>query len=145
MLMSVVFPAPFGPMTACTSPMWHSRETSFTAASPPKWRASSWARSTIAPRAKTSVIIARLFALPSGAQPDQPVREQQHHQDDEAAHEQLPVLAQIERAKLRQGLESQLEQYHCLRAQDRPHQRTHPTQDHHHHHRAGQLPAEHEI
>ena len=36
--MSVVLPAPLGPMTACTSPARHSSETDFTAARPPNWR-----------------------------------------------------------------------------------------------------------
>jgi len=35
-LISVLLPAPFGPITACTSPMWHLSETASTAASPSK-------------------------------------------------------------------------------------------------------------
>src|SRR5437763_14642556 len=86
MLMSVVLPAPLGPITACPSPGRSSRETSLTAARPSKlfespvtWRIGS--------------VIGDLGrAAQAKREPADPARQQQDREDDEGSHRQQPML-----------------------------------------------------
>src|ERR1700675_3744333 len=79
-LMSVVLPAPFGPITACRRPTWHSSDTPFTAARPPNRRRSP------AVRKATSATTLPIKNLRKAA------RHEQHREHDETAEQQLPVL-----------------------------------------------------
>src|ERR1039458_5188315 len=92
-LASVVLPAPLGPITAWIWSVKKSSDTSFTAASPPKCLDRRSVRSTAS-------VIARLrrFSQQPGREPaeaEQAMRQQQHGEHDEPAHEQLPVLADV--------------------------------------------------
>src|SRR4051812_20992963 len=135
-LMSVDLPAPFGPITAWTFPMWHSTETSLTAVRPPKRRV----RPCVA-RIARSVMGA--LAPQGGREPRESARQEQRGEHDEQAHEQLPVLAQVDLADARQSLQSELEQHPDRRAERRAEQRAHAAEDHHHHHRRRLVPAHH--
>src|SRR4051812_36224536 len=66
--MSVVLPAPFGPISACTSPAATSSVAPSTATTPPK----------------------RLLTLASESTGDS-LRREQHHGEQDQAHRQLPV------------------------------------------------------
>src|SRR5487761_2468293 len=85
-LMSVVLPAPLGPITACTSPASSASDTSATAARPPNWR--------LKPRTtrRGSAMVA-LERMPALHKPGDAFRQQQHGGDDEEAHRQEPMLA----------------------------------------------------
>src|SRR5882757_829810 len=87
-LTRVVFPAPFGPMTAWISPIAKSSDTSLTAARPPKRFESATVRSAI------SAMIALPLWHHARHQPLQPARERQHDRDDDQALDQLPVFGQ---------------------------------------------------
>src|SRR5438876_4997072 len=89
MLMSVVLPAPLGPITACTSPGRSSRDTSLTAARPSKlfespvtWRIGS--------------VIGNLGSASSEAkhEPADAARQQQHSENHENPHWQQPMLVE---------------------------------------------------
>src|SRR5688572_30707346 len=82
--MSVVLPAPFGPISACTSPARTSRLTASTATTPPK----------------------RLLTFLSESTADSPGREQ-HDREQDDANRQLPVqrVAAEQRAAGEQLLE----------------------------------------
>src|SRR5512133_1006622 len=99
-LVSVVLPAPLGPITAWIWSVKNSSDTSFTAASPPKCLVRRSVRSTA-----SAITRLRAFSQQPRRQPpeaEQPVRQQQHCAHDEAPHEQLPVLADIDPAHDRQ-------------------------------------------
>src|SRR2546423_2194647 len=89
MLMSVVLPAPLGPMTACTSPGRSSRETSLTAASPPKLLESPVTR-------RIGSVIGDLVRLASEAkrEPADAARQQEHREHHENSHRQQPMLVE---------------------------------------------------
>src|SRR5258706_14276422 len=131
-LMSVVLPAPFGPMMAWTWPISQASDTSLTAASPPKWRDN--------PRVCR---IASVIDRTPSQQAGDAVRQIQRHQHDGGAHRQLPVLAQIDVAHYVQRLQSEFQQQYRPRTDDGSCQRTHAAEDHHHQHRPGKMPAEH--
>src|SRR5260370_206942 len=76
-LISVLFPAPLGPITACRTPRWTSSETLSTAASPPK--------TFLSPLALKPPSIIRHLRKKTG----QPTREQQHHQQNQDSHSEL--------------------------------------------------------
>src|SRR6266852_1967744 len=89
-LISVLFPAPLGPITACRTPRWTSSETLSTAVSPPKTFLSPLAL-------KPPSIIRHLRKADppkSIEKTGQPTREQQHHQQNQDSHSELPVLCQ---------------------------------------------------
>src|SRR5690242_15187875 len=83
----VDLPAPLGPMTAWMRPCHRSIDTSFTAASPPKSLVRLRAES------RTSVKLHLLAAPDAFHHTEQSAWSEDHHQDDEQAHPQLPVLA----------------------------------------------------
>src|SRR5471032_1650805 len=92
-LVSVVLPAPLGPITALIWSVKNSSETSLTAASPPKCLHRRSVRSTASAIARL-----RRLSQQSGREPpeaEQAMRKQQHGEHDEPAHEQLPVLADV--------------------------------------------------
>src|SRR3990170_7861108 len=80
-LMSVVLPAPLGPMMACVSPSRRSRSTPSVAASAPKDLRS--------PRASR---IASAILAASGQEPGEPAPEIQHREHQQRAEDDLPVL-----------------------------------------------------
>src|SRR3954454_1054521 len=99
-LVSVDLPAPLGPITAWMRPRQRSTETSFTAARPPKRLVSRAAESRT-----SSPIRALLAAREPLHQAQQPAWREGDQAHDEEADPQLPVLAGIEAADLRQVLE----------------------------------------
>src|SRR5690242_1049384 len=128
--MSVVLPAPLGPMTACTSPMASSSETSLTAASPPKCLDKPSTRSIGSGTARLEMTA----ELHEGKRKTpQAARQEQDRGDDEKPHGQEPVL----------GLagEKILQQHEDEGAEHRPVQCAHAAQDHHHEHAARLAPA----
>src|SRR5579859_3126490 len=84
-LTSVLLPAPFGPMTACTCPILQASDTSLSAASPPKWRDNARA-------CRIDSVIRRGPSQQAG----DALGQEQRHQHDDDAHRQLPVLAGVE-------------------------------------------------
>src|SRR5438105_4138184 len=123
---SVVLPAPFGPMIACVSPSSTSRSTRSVARRPPKL--------LLSPRTATSgSAIAR---DPPLHEPEQAPLGEEDHDDQEGPQDDLPVL--------RQGGEHVFEAEEHDRAEDGPDQRAHPAEDHHEHDLAGAGPV-HEV
>src|SRR5213078_296658 len=123
---SVVLPAPLGPMSACVSPSSTSRSTRSVARRPPKL--------LLSPRIATSgSAIARDL---SRQEPEQAAFGEEHHPDQEGPQDDLPVL----------GHRGQhvLETEEHDRADHRPDQRAHPAEDHHEHDLAGPGPV-HEV
>src|SRR5881628_3238869 len=119
---SVVLPAPFGPMIACVSPSSTSRSTRSVARRPPKL--------LLRPRTAISgSAIAR-------DQPEQAPLGEEDHDDEEGPQDDLPVL--------RQGGEHVFEAEEHDRTEDGPEQRAHPAQDDHEHDLAGPGPV-HEV
>src|ERR1700687_1937810 len=112
-LISVLFPAPLGPITACRRPRLTSSETLSTAVRQPKTFFSPLA---LNPR---SVIQYLRKANPTKSiqKTGQATREQQHHHHDQGSHSELPMLCQsAEQGLTRQEL---LEQNVGERAKDR--------------------------
>src|SRR4029077_9709698 len=89
MLMSVVLPAPLGPITACTSPRRSSSETSLTAARPPNCLESPLTR-----RIGSVIGDLRRAAAQPKREPTDAARQQQHREDDEDSHRQQPMLVE---------------------------------------------------
>src|SRR5713226_1375286 len=99
-LISVVLPAPFGPMMACVSPSRTSRSTLSLASSAPK----------LLVRPRTS---SRLLFIPAGEQSRETAPEKEHRHHQQRTQDQLPVFGparervfdqqQRERAQLRSG------------------------------------------
>src|SRR5581483_10508609 len=93
-LMSVVLPAPLGPITAWISPSSSSSESWSTAARPPKRFESASTRSS-------GSAIAR---PPRRRQePAQALGQRQDRDDDEEPHRQQPVLGEVAQELLHQG------------------------------------------
>src|SRR5215217_6534136 len=97
----VVLPAPLGPITPWTCPGATSRSTALTASSPPKRLVSPLARriggsngslpGNVGLRGRTT-----LHPAPARA-PDQPLWANDHqHDEQEAVHQQVPVLQEVE-------------------------------------------------
>src|SRR5579883_1073703 len=130
-LMSVVLPAPLGPMTAWSSPSLRSSMTSLTAASPPKCFESPVTRSTASDTARFQppTPLAELAERPADA-----AGQDENGEDDEEPHRQEPVLAQLGQIILQQDEREGTE--------DRAIERAHAAQDHHHQHEPGLAPAE---
>src|SRR5437899_112470 len=123
---SVVLPAPLGPMTACVSPSGTSRSTRSVARRPPKLLLSP--RITISGSAIAQDL--------SRQEPEQAALGEEHHEDQEQPQDDLPVLGQ--------GGEHVLEPEEHDRADHGPEQRSHPAEDHHEHDLAGPGPV-HEL
>src|SRR5919197_6739649 len=117
MLNRVVFPAPFGPMSARRSPGCMLNDTSRTAFSPPKWIETCSATSgSMCPHRRLRLNghldhLGRLLrrqrdqapGSASSAGPfedlaDDPARREHHHQDVDDAQNQRPALADVKRA-----------------------------------------------
>src|SRR5688500_7624444 len=115
--MSVVLPAPLGPISACTSPRATSRLTPSTATTPPK----------------------RLLTFFSESTGDSPGREQYYGEQDDA-HWQLPV----ERvgAEQRAAGEQLLQREQHYRADRAAPEAADAAQDHHDHQRARLHPVQ---
>src|SRR5438105_8698739 len=90
-LSRVDFPAPLGPITACTRPSSKARETPSTAASDPKRRARPTA-------ARSGSGIAR---APRLQQPRHAPRQEQNHRDDHRGDQRVPMFGDA----LAKGLE----------------------------------------
>src|SRR5882757_6262898 len=82
-LISVVLPAPLGPMIACSSPFATSSETLSVAVMPPNRRTSFSTRSR-----------GSAMAQPS-EQPDNAAAPEQHDQEQQRAHDQRPVFGDL--------------------------------------------------
>src|SRR5213593_356049 len=113
--MSVVLPAPLGPMIAWVSPRTTSRSTRSLASRPPK--------RLLRPRIASSVsAIARGGAEQKA---EQAALGEEHDQDEERPEDDLPVCGQ--------GGQHVLEQQQHDRADHGPEQGSHAAQDHHEH------------
>src|SRR6201990_1959124 len=119
-LISVVLPAPLGPMMACNSPLGTSSERLSVATMPPK------RRTRFSTRSKGSAT-----AHPPEQAHDAAAREQ-HDQEQQWAQNQSRVLGE-----LRQQLFQQQEDDG---PDDGAEQRAHAAEDHHHHQLAGAGP-----
>src|SRR5947207_10378726 len=111
---SVVLPAPFGPITAWTSPGSTASETSLVATSPPKRLVNpsvASSGSAMAPRA-------------SAEDAEQPPFREQHDEDQQRPQHRLPMLGQARQ----HAFEDQIGR----RAEYRPDQRGDAAEDHHH-------------
>src|SRR6185436_18316530 len=128
-LISVVLPAPLGPMMACSSPLATSSDRLSVALMPPKLRTRFSTRSKGLPEesAKESAT-----AKPPEHAHDATAREQ-HDQQQQRAHNQRPVFGE-----LRQDFFQQQEHDG---AQDGTEQRAHAAEHHHHHEFAGAGPV----
>src|SRR3981081_360649 len=82
-LISVVLPAPFGPMIACNSPRATSSETLSVATMPPKRRTSFSKRSKGSATGKPT------------PPPDNAAAPEQHDQQQQRAHDQRPVFRHL--------------------------------------------------
>src|SRR6476660_7758349 len=123
-LISVVLPAPFGPMIACSSPGTTSSDRLSVATMPPK------RRTRFSTRSKGSAT-----AKPPQQTHDAAAREQ-HDQQQQRAHDQCPVFR-----KLRQYLfTNEIDDG----ADDGAEQRAPAAEDHHHHAIAGARPVPHD-
>src|SRR4051812_1423017 len=88
---SVVLPAPFGPMTACTAPGGKARLTESTAVRPPKRRLSASVSSIGVTAATASLIVVPSLGRGwAAAEAGQAIGEQQHDEDDENAESEQP-------------------------------------------------------
>src|SRR5581483_4315926 len=110
-------------------------ETLFTAASPPKWRVAPAAES----RASAMLRLRHHGLLDSAGletigEAREAAGEEQYHQYDQAAHQQLPVLGESRKIFLHH--------HECKRAGNGAVQRAHAAQDHHQQHVAGLVPAQ---
>src|ERR1700728_325044 len=116
-LISVVLPAPFGPMIACSSPLATSSERLSVATMPPN------RRTRFSMRSKGSAT-----AQPP-EQPDDAAAAEQHDQQQQRAHDERPIFRQ---------LRQELFQYQINdRPDHRTEQRAHAAEDHHDHEIAG--------
>src|SRR6267378_8056835 len=113
--MSVVLPAPFGPMIACVSPCTTSRSTPSVACKPPNLFAS--------PRIARS----GSATAPSGVrhEPEQPALGEEHDEDEERPQDDLPVGGE--------GREDVLQEQEDDGADHRTEERSDAAEDHHEH------------
>src|SRR6185295_8725383 len=115
-LISVVLPAPFGPITACSSPGMMSRLRSSVTTSPPKLLCSLARRSNGSATSQPP----RQFA----ADADETAAREQHDQYQDGTEDHLPMLGEAREPLLGQEV--------CGRADDRAMQRAQPAEQHHH-------------
>src|SRR5579863_3894666 len=123
-LISVVLPAPLGPMTAWISPATRSSDMPSTAFRPPNCRTTARAVSTGS---------AMRFLRPVHEAADAP-RQQQHRQDDEQTERQQPMARDVGQSILQQNEGESPE--------DGAIQRAHAAEDHHHQHCPRKPPTE---
>src|SRR4029077_11809795 len=126
-LISVVLPAPFGPMIACSSPAANSSERLSVAIMPPNLRT----------RFST---LSRGFGNGSGTRkpPDQAhdaATPEQHNQQQERAHDHRPVFRELRQEFFQHEIED--------RTDHGPKQRAHAAEDDHHHQVARARPVHH--
>src|SRR6516225_6274873 len=133
-LTSVLLPAPFGPITACSSPTAKWSETLSTAVSPRKRLVSCTALSTGSgiDRCPSSLRQQTKASHAGGGE--------QNDQDDENAHRTLPVLGK--RAEETIAGEHLLQQNEGERADDGSIQPAQPTEDEHHQNPRRVMPRE---
>src|SRR2546426_2944520 len=122
-LISVVLPAPFGPMIACVSPSRTSRSMSSLASSAPK----------LLVRPRTS---SRLLFILAEEQSREAAPEKKHRQHQQRTQDQLPVL--------RPARQRVLDQEQCERTEHRACDARRAAEDHHEHELAGARPV-HEL
>src|SRR6185436_93599 len=122
--MSVVLPAPFGPMMASVSPSRTSRSTPSVARSAPK----------LFVRARTSSIGLAEDAGEAAAEEDD-------REDEQRAHDDLPVLDPALRLQAEKRLDQLLAEKEGERADHGPGGRRHAAEDHHEHQVARLLPG----
>src|SRR5690349_2592739 len=116
MLISVVLPAPLGPITACTSPIRSMSETSLTAERPP-----NCFESAVASRTGSVISDLRRAAPGAESQSADPARQEQDRQHDEDPHRQQPMLVEaVEDRLVRQEI---LQQRECECAEERTEER----------------------
>src|SRR3954471_11172020 len=97
-LISVVLPAPFGPMIACNSPFVTSSETLSVARMPPNRRTRFSTRSN---------------GSATGQPPQQPVdaaAAEQHDQQQQRAHDQRPVFGDLRQEFLQRQINDRADQ-----------------------------------
>src|SRR5437879_4817122 len=119
-LISVVLPAPFGPMTACNSPRATSSETLSVATIPPN------RRTRFSTRSKGSA------TTQPPQQPENAAAPEQHDQQQQRAHDQRPVFRNLRQELFQQEIND--------RADHGTKQRTHAAEDDHYHQIAGAGP-----
>src|SRR6266576_3868000 len=135
-LTSVDFPAPLGPMMAWMPWVPNSSATPSTAIKPPKRRV----RFAVERIASSIVVLLANAGAPARRerlwQSSQSPRKKQHRDDDEATHQERPMLGQRREPFLKQDVGEG--------ADHRAEKRAHPAQDQHHEHYAGLVPG-HEL
>src|ERR1700682_6058185 len=133
-LTSVDLPAPLGPMMACMLWSPSSSVTPSTAVNPPKRRG----RFVVAGMGSTIVVLLAKSGPPARRdrlwQSRQALWKKQHRDDDEAAHQERPMLGERREPFLKQNVRKGSD--HCTE------KRTHPAQDQHHEHHAGLVPGQ---
>src|ERR1700681_2012491 len=110
-LISVVLPAPFGPMMACNSPRATSSETLSVATMPPN------RRTRFSTRSKGSA------TTQPPQQPKNAAAPEQHDQQQQRAHDQRPVFRDLRQKLFQQQIDD--------RADHRAKQRAHAAKDDH--------------
>src|SRR5216684_2112396 len=122
-LISVLFPAPLGPIKACKTPRWTSSETLSTAASPPKTFLSP-----VAFKPRSIIRLLRQARPPKSIKKTgQATGKEDHHHHNQGSHSELPVLGQ--RAEQRLTGEGFLKEDVGERADDRAVQPSDPAED----------------
>src|SRR6267378_1418447 len=91
-LISVVLPAPFGPMIACNSPFATSSERLSVASTPPNRRTSFSTQSKGSATAQPP------------EQPDDAAASEQHDQQQQRAHDQRPVFGDLRQELFQQQI-----------------------------------------
>src|SRR5947209_8565998 len=121
---SVVLPAPFGPIIACSSPGSTVSATSPSATRPPK--------RLLSPAVSSSG--SAIDPARRGKQAEDARSRKQHDQDQQRPEDRLPMLRQARQYAFEQQVER--------RAEHRPEQRADAAEDHHHHDLAGARPMQ---
>src|SRR3954449_698854 len=92
-LISVVLPAPFGPMMACSSPCATSSERLSVASTPPN------RRTRLSTRSKGSATVQPPEQSDDAAAPEQ------HDQEQQRAHDQRPIFGDLRQGFLEQEID----------------------------------------
>src|SRR3984957_18922734 len=122
-LISVVLPAPFGPMIACNSPLATSSDRLSVATMPPN------RRTRFSTRSRGSATVQ------PPEQPDDAAAPEQHDQQQQRTHDQRPVFRQLRQELLQHQIDDG--------ADHRAEQRAHAAKDHHDHEITGTGPEHH--
>src|SRR5713101_8813272 len=120
-LISVVLPAPFGPMIACNSPRATSSETLSVATMPPN------RRTRFSTQSKGSATTQPPQQAKNAAAPEQ------HDQQQQRTHDERPVFRDLRQKLFEQEIND------C--ADHRAEQRAHAAEDNHHHQVTGAGPV----